>query len=232
MKSYRKQNFFVSFLDKLDPRTKIISTLFLTVYTFFIRDAYQVYAMLLLLVFLFIIGRINLFNFIKNYKISILFAIGIFIFHTIWSMKNFQNLNTSIFISSRIIIIIMTANVLFAVTSLEELGEGIKILFKVLKFKQFDINDFVFMIGFSLRFMPILFKRIKIIRKSNKHKQISNTNFIKLLFDYLKKYENKMVFFIKKNSLNKKHKDFIFTWRDYTVFVFIPVFFVFIINLK
>jgi energy-coupling factor transporter transmembrane protein EcfT len=230
MKSNRRRNNVVSFLDKLDPRTKIISTLFLTTYTFFIRDTNQIFVMLVFLLFLFILGKINLIYFIKNYKFSILLAIGIFLFHIIWNLNNTNNLFAGMFASSRILIIIMTANVLFAVTPLEELGEGVKTLFKILKFKYLNIADIVFMIGFALRFMPILFNRLKNINKSRKHKKIAHASFIGVLFEYLKKYENKMVFFVKRNT-SKNIKIFAFCWRDYTVFLFMPIFFIFIINL-
>lgn len=173
-----------SFVHKLDPRTKIILNIVYIISIFFINDIKGYLAHLFIICFICIISKIKVYYLLRSLK-----TIGIFIILTslfnIFLIKEGEvilrlgffelydkAIITSIFVSLRIIFLILGSTLLTLTTSSIELADGFESLMKPLGKLKVPVGEIAIMISISLRFIPTLLDETDKIIKAQKSRGV------------------------------------------------------------
>jgi len=154
-------------LYSLDPRTKILSFLFLMIIIFLYKSVLSFIPIFVIILFFIIISKIPFKYVIKGLKpILILLIITIFfhffftsgevIFKIFFLKLTYEGLNKGIFIGSRLIILIMISSLLTFTTSPLELTKGLEFLTLPFEKLKFPSTEIIMMITIALRFIPVL----------------------------------------------------------------------------
>lgn len=101
------------FFHKVDPRTKIVSILFLMIATFLFKDIFQVGAALLLTFLLLIIGRISLIKVLKGLKPILVLLIFTFVFQILLNRQGDTLVDTQLNISLLNILLVIVLFVIW-----------------------------------------------------------------------------------------------------------------------
>lgn len=163
-----------TFVHRLDPRTKIISTLFL-MSSIFIKPHYIIFTvMTLFLMSLIKLSQISFKNIIRGVKPLIwmfffLFIINIFVikegkvlFTIPWFNKEVYSkaIFQTIFIFWRVILIVVMSIILTTTTNPLTLTLGLEKLSAPLKKIKVPVEVFAMMISIALRFIPTIFEEV------------------------------------------------------------------------
>ena len=166
-----------SFIHKLDPRTKILATMFFIV-AVFLASAPLSYAVLLGFVFFVILlSRLPVLLVVKSIKplwIIIILTMLIHMFTaggtTIWQYKGIsitqEGLNMGIKMSLRLILLLMISSILTFTTSPIVLTDGIEALLNPFKPLGVPAHELAMMMTIALRFIPTLLEETERIMKA------------------------------------------------------------------
>lgn len=157
-----------SFLHKLDPRSKIVFNLTLITAVFLVTNFYQ-YALLGGVIFFMIFAsKVPVSHYLRGLKaLWILIALtavfqifsgagsGIVFEFGIFKITN-AAINNTIFITLRLIFVILAASVLTLTTSPIQLADGLEALMRMFHFPKEWAHDFSMMISIAFRFIPVL----------------------------------------------------------------------------
>lgn len=167
-----------SFIHKLDPRTKILSTLIYIIAIFFAESAlsYGILAGFALLVIL--ASRLPILMVLKSVKpiiIIVLFTLAIHMFthpgeHILWSWKFLvitqEGLETGVKMSSRLLLLMIFSSILTYTTSPIVLTDGIERLLRPFKSVGVPAHELAMMMTIALRFIPTLLEETDRIMKA------------------------------------------------------------------
>lgn len=189
--------FFPGFspLHKLDPRTKIILTVFFIVSVFLANNPASFLFLIIITAFLVFISRISFTVVLRGLKpifFILIFTSLINVFMTVgetepllkfWIIKIYkEGIIRAIFMSLRVIILIIgTSMFLTYTTSPISLTDGIESLLKPLKKIGIPVHLFAMMMTIALRFIPTLVEETEKIMNAQKSRgaDFSNGNLIK-----------------------------------------------------
>lgn len=166
-----------SIVHNLDPRVKITLVLFYMIMLFMVTNIF-VYIPVFLFVYLVIkISKLNFIKIIKSLKsiIFILVLTSIFhifgtpgreIFNVIGLRATYEGLERALYITIRLILLVMGTTILTLTTSTTKLTDGMESLMSPLKIIRFPAHEIAMMISIALRFIPTLFDEANKIRKA------------------------------------------------------------------
>ena len=173
-----------SFIHKLDPRTKIILNIVYILGVFFIDDIKGYLAYFLIVFFVSFSSKIKIYHLLKALKTISMFIIltslfnvffikeGNIIFNVGFLKIYDKALITSIFISFRVIFLILGSTILTLTTSTTELTDGFESLMKPLRKLKVPVGEISLMISISLRFIPTLLDETDKIIKAQKSRGV------------------------------------------------------------
>jgi energy-coupling factor transport system permease protein len=168
-----------SVLHRLDPRTKLLCTLVWMLVIFRIERVPGILVFLLLTVLLFPLAHLPLQIFWRNVRAffwlyGITFLIHLF-FHpgqVIWVVPGVgwnitaEGIQAGILFTVRIAILISISNLLMAVTTPQDITDGLEKMFRPLVRFGIPVGESALMISIALRFVPILWEESDKIRKA------------------------------------------------------------------
>lgn len=173
-----------SFIHKLDPRTKIILNIVYILGVFFIDDIKGYLAYFLIVFFVSFSSKIKIYHLLKALKTISMFIIltslfnvffikeGNIIFNVGFLKIYDKALITSVFISFRVIFLILGSTILTLTTSPTELTDGFESLMKPLRKLKVPVGEISLMISISLRFIPTLLDETDKIIKAQKSRGV------------------------------------------------------------
>ena len=173
-----------SFIHKLDPRTKIILNIVYILGVFFIDDIKGYLAYFLIVFFVSFSSKIKIYHLLKALKTISMFIIltslfnvffikeGNIIFNVGFLKIYDKALITSIFISFRVIFLILGSTILTLTTSPTELTDGFESLMIPLRKLKVPVGEISLMISISLRFIPTLLDETDKIIKAQKSRGV------------------------------------------------------------
>lgn len=173
-----------SFIHKLDPRTKIILNIVYILGVFFIDDIKGYLAYFLIVFFVSFSSKIKIYHLLKALKTISMFIIltslfnvffikeGNIIFNVGFLKIYDKALITYIFISFRVIFLILGSTILTLTTSPTELTDGFESLMKPLRKLKVPVGEISLMISISLRFIPTLLDETDKIIKAQKSRGV------------------------------------------------------------
>lgn len=173
-----------SFIHKLDPRTKIILNILYILGVFFIDNIKGYLAYFLIVFFVSFSSKIKIYHLLKALKTISMFIIltslfnvffikeGNIIFNVGFLKIYDKALITSIFISFRVIFLILGSTILTLTTSPTELTDGFESLIKPLRKLKVPVGEISLMISISLRFIPTLLDETDKIIKAQKSRGV------------------------------------------------------------
>lgn len=173
-----------SFIHKLDPRTKIILNILYILGVFFIDNIKGYLAYFLIVFFVSFSSKIKIYHLLKALKTISMFIIltslfnvffikeGNIIFNVGFLKIYDKALITSIFISFRVIFLILGSTILTLTTSPTELTDGFESLMKPLRKLKVPVGEISLMISISLRFIPTLLDETNKIIKAQKSRGV------------------------------------------------------------
>ncbi len=187
-----------SWFHRLDPRTKILSTLFFAVLIFFIHSFLDYLALFILLYLFYIIAKIP-FTYLINGIKPILFLIAItFIFQVffygeetlfkIWILPVYkEGLIRGAYLSLRIIFLVIFTSFLTQTTPPLDIADGLEALLRPLKRVGVPVSEIALMMSISLRFIPLLQSEVERIAKAQMARgiELNKGNFIKRIYNYI-----------------------------------------------
>ncbi|MBR4073425.1 MAG: energy-coupling factor transporter transmembrane protein EcfT [Clostridia bacterium] len=171
-----------SFIHKMDPRAKILLLIFLIVFLFLAKNFYSLSIAFLLIIGIIAISRVPLKTYLKNIKgilPIIIFTAVINMFYGDGGKEIFSfwiiSLNTggiykAIFMSLRIVLLIIISSVLTYTTSPNDLTDAIERLLSPLKFIGLKnaVHTLAMMMTIALRFIPTLIEETEKIMNAQK----------------------------------------------------------------
>ena len=172
-----------SLIHKLDPRAKILLTLFYIIALFICKNFFSLILMLAFSVFCVLISKISVKLIWKSLKaiiLIILFTSALQIIYNdsgdvLW--KPFDKYNfvitsggvySAVFLAVRIIALILFTSLLTYTTSPTMLTDAIERLLSPLKVFKIKVHSLAMMMTIALRFIPILIQEIDIIMSAQK----------------------------------------------------------------
>ena len=179
-----------SVLHKLDPRTKILSSVLFIVATFMANNLTSFLALSLVTVLLVSVSRINARVILKSLKpllfiliftslINVFLTVGegepLLAFHFIKIYK--EGIIRAVFMTVRVILLIIgTSMLLTYTTSPISLTDGIESLLKPLKLIKVPVHSFAMMMSIALRFIPTLVEETEKIMNAQKSRGADFSN--------------------------------------------------------
>ena len=158
-----------SFIHRLDPRAKLFSFLIIVSAVFPSKTWLGVFVWLAVLAGLVEVSKISWRVLLRSSKPVMFLAVFTFIFNLVAGY--FRNgdvsgaLLSALFMSSRLVILMMFAVMLPLTTAPLELADGLDALLRPLERFKFPANECAIMIAMALRFIPLLMKETdKIMR--------------------------------------------------------------------
>lgn len=168
-----------SALHKMDPRMKIILLIVYIVIIFICKNFVSLSLMSISLVFMVALSRIPINVIMRGIKpiiIIIIFTAVLNIFYIktgvllqFWIIKIYTGgINTAIFISIRIICLIISSSLLTYTTSPTLITDGIERMFSPFKFMRNGVHTVAMMMTIALRFIPTLIEEFDKITNAQK----------------------------------------------------------------
>ncbi|MDD7306543.1 MAG: energy-coupling factor transporter transmembrane component T [Peptoniphilaceae bacterium] len=166
---------FDTFIHRLDPRVKIISSFLFIITIFFVDNFIGYLPFIGLIVVMVKVGKIPVKSLLRSIKplIYILLITGLINLFTtpgkpLFSLGPFvatiEGLYKTIFMLIRLILIVLATSLLTYTTSPMELTFGLEKLFSPLKRFGFPAGELAMMVSISLRFIPTLFQEAEKIK--------------------------------------------------------------------
>ncbi len=173
-----------SFIHRLDPRVKIILNIVYIIGIFFIDSVFK-YLFYLIMIFLITLGaRIKFYYILNSIKVVSLFIIFAAFFNVFFIREGNlifklgflsiydKAIETSIFISLRVIFLILGSTILTLTTSPVELTDGFESMMYPLRKLNVPVGEISLMVSISLRFIPILLNETDKIIKDQKSRGV------------------------------------------------------------
>ena len=182
-----------SFIHALDARTKLILVFLVLIIIFLCKNFFSLALMFVFSLVMVLISRIPFKTIVKGLK-TIVFVIAltavlqIFYNHegdVLWSWKKIQitqgGVNMAIFITVRIVSLILVSSLLTYTTSPTLLTDGIERLLKPLKVFHIEPHTLAMMMTIALRFIPTLIEEVDHIMSAQKARRadLENGNVIR-----------------------------------------------------
>lgn len=154
-------------LHRLDPRVKIVSV-FLYLISLFVFSSFAGYIVVTgFLVFILILSRVPLSYMLKGLKpiiflllftavINIFWTKGDVIFEWKFISVTWQGLRAGVFLSMRLIYLLLGSSLLTYTTTPGQLTDGLESLLKPLSRLHVPVHEFAMIMSLALRFIPIL----------------------------------------------------------------------------
>lgn len=167
-----------SVIHKMDPRAKLVAV-FVFVIVIFLANSWWGYGIVALFTLLAILLATVPFRFIykglKPVILIILFTLilnllftheGTVIYHWKWFELTTGGIRQSIFISIRLLAIVLFTTLLTLTTTPIEITDGLETLLAPFKKVKFPVHEFALMMSISLRFIPTLMEETEKIMKA------------------------------------------------------------------
>jgi energy-coupling factor transport system permease protein len=168
-----------SILHQLDPRIKLICTLLLMIAVFLIFDAVGMVVFSLLMIVLYFLGKIPLHVFWGNLRAFlwlylITFSIHLFLHpgrelisipYIGWEIS-IEGIEAGVLFTLRIAVLVSLSSLLMAVTTPQDLTDGLERLLKPLRFFKVPVSEGALMVSITIRFVPILMQEAVKIRQA------------------------------------------------------------------
>ncbi len=156
-----------SFVHKLDPRLKIISTFAFLIYLFFFNSLISLCLSSLLLLFIIKVSKVPLSYFIRGLKplifiiiftsiINLFMTDGRIIFKFYFLKVSYEGILKTVFVSLRLVLLIIASTVMTFTTTQLSLTYAIEALLNPLKAIKVPAHEIAMMMGIALRFIPTL----------------------------------------------------------------------------
>ena len=166
---------FDTFVHKLDPRVKLISSLLFIITIFFVQSFIGYIPFFVIICLLIYIGKIPVKSLVSSIKPLILLLLvtglinlfttdGKTLFKIASLTATYEGLYRTVFMFIRIIFIVVATSVLTFTTSPMQLTDGLEKLFEPLKKFGFPAGELAMMVSISLRFIPTLFEEAQRIK--------------------------------------------------------------------
>lgn len=152
-------------IHRLDPRLKILSVVFLSLFLFFLKTYLSFALITLLIVLIILISKIKLTNLLRNIRPFLFFFIFILLMYVLFTP---DKLAEGIITVWRFTLLVLTASILTFSTSISQLVCAIEKLFYPLKLLKISPRDMAVMLSATIRFIPLLFQEVNKIRDSQK----------------------------------------------------------------
>ncbi len=172
-----------SFLHLLDPRAKILITLFYIVTLFLCKNFFSLFLLLAVAILSVLISRISFRVILKGLRmilLIILFTAALQIFYNskgtvLWKpvpawkfAVTDQGIFSAVFLSIRIVALILFSSLLTYTTSPTQLTDAIERLLSPLKLLRVNVHALSMMMTIALRFIPTLIEELNIIISAQK----------------------------------------------------------------
>ena len=156
-----------SAIHRLDPRVKVVAV-FIYLISLFVFSSFTGYAVVTLFLFTAIkISKVPLSYIVKGLKpilflllftafFNIFWSRGDVLFHWRFITVTWQGLRRGLFMSMRLIYLILGSSMLTYTTTPSQLTDAIETLLKPLEKIKVPVHDFAMMMSLALRFIPIL----------------------------------------------------------------------------
>lgn len=182
-----------SLLHSLDVRSKLIATFWLIILLFLIKLNISYIFFFSFIILEIILSKIPFKYFIKSLKplyFLVLFTFFIHLFlgeeggRVFWKFGILhiteRGIQMAIFMSSRLIFLVMITSLLTLTTSVLELAHGLEDILKPLNYLKFPVHEFSMMMTIALRFVPTLLEETDKIIKAQKSRgaEFGKGNFI------------------------------------------------------
>lgn len=187
-----------SFLHKLDPRTKIISSIILMI-ALFISWSYESLALSTLFTILVIaFSRVPLKIYLKSLKmvliitlfssfINIFYGVGEPIIHIGFMEITQDGINNSIFVMLRILNLMLISSAFMFTTSPNDMTYGLERLMKPIQRLNINVSDIIMMMTIALRFIPTIIEETQRITDAQKSRgaDMNNKNLLKKIKSFV-----------------------------------------------
>jgi energy-coupling factor transport system permease protein len=166
-----------SLIHKMDPRSKILATILFIVAIFIPENVFVYLAVGVFIFFIMLASRINLKVYFKGlsalkYLLVFMAFFNLFFIKEgyvieLWKLKIYSGaLTHTVFILSRIILLVTYTSILTLTTTPMELTDGIESLLKPFEKVKVPAHDIAMMISIALRFIPTLLDETEKIMKA------------------------------------------------------------------
>jgi energy-coupling factor transport system permease protein len=165
----------------MDPRAKFICTLILMITIFAVKQPVTMIALLIASGLAYNIGGVSIASFWKNLKAFfwlyiITFTLHLFLhsgdslfqFPVLGWVITFQGLEAAVLFTARIAVLISLSTLLMAVTTPQDLTDGLERLLKPLHHLKVPVSEGALMVSLALRFVPILTQEAQKIQAAQK----------------------------------------------------------------
>ncbi len=168
-----------SVIHKMDPRMKIVLTMFLIVLIFLCKNVVSLFLVVLCTFMLVLVSKIRLKTVLKSIKpltVIIIITSLLNLFYgtgeplvEFWRLKiTLNGIETAVFMAVRIITLVVISSLLTYTTSPTELTDSIERLLKPLKYLKVDVHSIAMTMTIALRFIPTLIEEIQKIMAAQK----------------------------------------------------------------
>ena len=166
-------------IHRLDPRTKIIAILIISLSIFLLKNLWSYSLLAIFLLTVILIARLSI-KFVLRGLVPLLWIIMFtFLLHLLFTPGNLiasfgplkiteQGLSLGTFIALRLIFLMLIASLLTLTTSPQKLTGGLEFLLSPLKVVRISSHKIAMMMTLSLRFVPLLFQEIDRLIKAQK----------------------------------------------------------------
>ncbi len=168
-----------SLVHRLDPRTKIIAVLVISLSIFLLKNLWSYFLLAIFLLAVILIAHLSV-KFVLRGLLPLLWIIVFtFLLHLLFTsgtvIASFgplkiteQGLFLGTFIALRLIFLILVASLLTLTTSPQKLTKGLEFLLSPLKIVKISSHKIAMMMTLSLRFVPLLFQEMDKLIKAQK----------------------------------------------------------------
>ena len=152
-------------LHKLDPRLKVLSVVFLSVFLFFLDTYLSFMLTSVIIILLIIISKIRFIILARNLRPFLFFFAFILLMYFLFTPNKIEQ---GIMTVWRFSLLIIIASLLTFSTSVSQLVYAVEKLFAPLKLIMISPRNIAVMISTTIRFVPLLFQEADKIRDSQK----------------------------------------------------------------
>ena len=169
-----------SVLHRLDPRFKIMFTLFLIVGVFLCNSVFSLAFAAVSATILMLLSKVPVSTYLKNTKplipiliftfiLNLIYVPGEHVLFRIWKFSlTTEALQMALFIACRIVLLVIISSFLTYTTTPSALTSAIEDLLKWLRVFKVDVHSIAMMMSIALRFIPTLIDEINKIMNAQK----------------------------------------------------------------
>ncbi|MHC1576928.1 MAG: energy-coupling factor transporter transmembrane component T family protein, partial [Methanosarcinaceae archaeon] len=176
-----------SFIHRLDPRTKIIAVMVLSIFIFRSTTVVHLCGMALLFLILCHAGRVGVLHHLRSLRPMLVFFTFIFmvqlfltsgtpLFTFGWLQPTVEGMVKGALVTSRFILLILYASMLTSTTRAAMLTNGIERLLRPLPLKGLGVTSFEIatMMSLSIHFVPVLLMHARDVRNAQFSRGLGN----------------------------------------------------------